>query len=270
MPGTQPERDHLELAAERLVRLPRRVDLRHHRRRSRPRRASARATRPRPRSPPAPSESRAGRRDRADPRDVRAHLHAELAQEGLGERAGRHARGGLARRGALEHVAHVRVPELLDAGEVGVARARQVHLVHLGVHRPGVHPLLPVLVVAVLDPHRHRAAERAPVADARGDLARGPSRSSCARRGRGRAGAGRGRASMSSGRSSRPAGRPSTIAVSPGPWDSPAVTKRKDMAPTPYKRGCGRQVGGGTAGRGLLRRACASGSVRELVSGRRG
>src|SRR5687767_9520430 len=57
---------------------------------------------------------------------------------------------------------------------------------------------------------------------------------------------------MSSGRSSRPAGSPSTIAVSPGPWDSPAVTNRKDMTPTPYKRGCGRQVGGGTAGRGLL------------------
>src|SRR5215211_291108 len=59
-------------------------------------------------------------------------------------------------------------------------------------------------------------------------------------------------ASMSSGRSSSPAGSPSTIAVSPGPWDSPAVTNRKDMTPTPYKRGCGRQVGGGTAGRGLL------------------
>src|SRR5215212_5796127 len=59
-------------------------------------------------------------------------------------------------------------------------------------------------------------------------------------------------ASMSSGRSSRPAGSPSTIAVSPGPWDSPAVTNRKDMTPTPYKRGCGRQVGGGTAGRSYL------------------
>src|SRR3954454_2723342 len=56
---------------------------------------------------------------------------------------------------------------------------------------------------------------------------------------------------MSSGRSSSPAGNPSTMAVSPGPWDSPAVTNRKDMAPTPYKRGCGRQVGGGTAGESL-------------------
>jgi hypothetical protein len=24
------------------------------------------------------------------------------------------------------------------------------------------------------------------------------------------------------------------MAVSPGPWDSPAVVKRNDMAPTPY------------------------------------
>src|SRR5215217_3449025 len=45
--------------------------------------------------------------------------------------------------------------------------------------------------------------------------------------------------SMSSGRSCRPAGSPSTIAVRPGPWDSPAVTKRKDMAPTPYLEGAG-------------------------------
>src|SRR5215210_8123225 len=58
--------------------------------------------------------------------------------------------------------------------------------------------------------------------------------------------------SMSSGRSSIPAGSPSTMAVSPGPWDSPAVTNRKDMTPTPYKRGCGRQVGGGTSWGGLL------------------
>src|SRR4051812_20506326 len=54
---------------------------------------------------------------------------------------------------------------------------------------------------------------------------------------------------MSSGTSSSPAGSPSTIAVRPGPCDSPAVTKRNDMTPTPYKRGCGRHVGGGTTGR---------------------
>src|SRR3954453_1778030 len=71
-------------------------------------------------------------------------------------------------------------------------------------------------------------------------------------------------ASMSSGRRSSPAGNPSTMAVSPGPWDSPAVTNRKDMAPTPYKRGCGRQVGGGTAASGL-----AEGDVRRAGPGLR-
>src|SRR3954447_16633190 len=45
--------------------------------------------------------------------------------------------------------------------------------------------------------------------------------------------------SMSAGLSSSPAGSPSTIAVSPGPCDSPAVTKRRDMAPTPYWRVAG-------------------------------
>src|SRR5215218_1111383 len=74
-------------------------------------------------------------------------------------------------------------------------------------------------------------------------------------------------ASMSSGRSASPAGSPSTIAVSPGPWDSPAVTNRKDMTPTPYKRGCGRQVGGGTTGRNCLEgnagRAAARARIRR-------
>src|SRR6188768_1924605 len=74
-------------------------------------------------------------------------------------------------------------------------------------------------------------------------------------------------ASTSSGRSSSPRGRPPTIAGSPGPWDSPAVTNRKDIAPTPYKRGCGRQVGGGTSGREVLadrmpRRAAARRRIR--------
>src|SRR4051794_2126906 len=43
--------------------------------------------------------------------------------------------------------------------------------------------------------------------------------------------------SRSSGVSSSPAGRPSTIAVSPGPWDSPAVVKRSAIGPQPYWRG---------------------------------
>ena len=97
------------------------------------------------------------------------HGNAELPQESLRERARRHPRRGFARAGPLEHVAHVGVAELEDPGEVGVARARQVHLLHLRIDRPGVHPLLPVGVVAVLDQERDRAAERAAVADAAAD-----------------------------------------------------------------------------------------------------
>ena len=51
-----------------------------------------------------------------------------------------------------------------------MAGARQVHLGQLGVDRPRAHPLLPVGVVAVGDLQRDRAAERAPVTDARRDL----------------------------------------------------------------------------------------------------
>ena len=150
-------------------------------------------------------------------------LDAERAQERLGERAGGDAGGGLARAGALEHVADVGEAVLLDAGEVGVAGPRQVDLLDLGLDRPGVHPLLPVRVVAVGDQQRDRAAERAPVADAGADLDRSrvsifirpPRPWPSWRRAMSRSSASRS--------SSSPAGRPSTIATSPGPCDSPAV-----------------------------------------------
>ena len=45
-------------------------------------------------------------------------------------------------------------------------------LVDLGLDRPRVHPLLPVRVIAVRDQERDRAAERAPVTDARAHLDR--------------------------------------------------------------------------------------------------
>ena len=101
---------------------------------------------------------------------MRDDLDADRAQERLRERAARHARRGLARARALEHVAHVGEAELPDAGEVGVAGAREVHLGHVGLDRPRVHPLLPVGVVAVGDLEGDGAAERAAVADAGGDL----------------------------------------------------------------------------------------------------
>src|SRR5690606_20575907 len=77
---------------------------------------------------------------------------------------------GFTRAGPFEHVADVAVAELPGAGEVGMAGTRRVHaddlLFDLGVDRPGVHPVFPVLVVAVGDQQRDRAAHRLAVADA--------------------------------------------------------------------------------------------------------
>ncbi len=97
---------------------------------------------------------------------------AEGGEEAAGDRAGRDASGGLAGAGALEHVADVVVAVLLGADQVGVAGARQVDLVDLGLDRPGVHPLLPVGVVAVGDEDGDRAAEGAAVAQSGADLDR--------------------------------------------------------------------------------------------------
>ena len=88
----------------------------------------------------------------------------------MATRAAGDARRGLASAGALEDVAHVGEAVLLGADEVGVARPRQVHLGGLGLDRPRVHPLFPVGEVAVVDLERDRAAERAAVADAGGDV----------------------------------------------------------------------------------------------------
>ena len=96
----------------------------------------------------------------------------ERRQELLGQRPRRDPGRGLARARALEDVAHVAMAVLERADEVGVAGPRQVRLLDLGLDRPGVHPLLPVRVVAVGDQERDRAAERAPVADPRSHLDR--------------------------------------------------------------------------------------------------
>ena len=97
---------------------------------------------------------------------------AEGVQELLGERPRGHPGRGLAGAGALEDVADVGVAELEQPGEVGVPWPGRVHLVNLGVHRPWIHPLLPVGVVAVLDQHRYRAPQGSPVAHAGADLDR--------------------------------------------------------------------------------------------------
>ena len=51
-----------------------------------------------------------------------------------------------------------------------MAGSWQVHLGHRLRHRPGIHPLLPVGVVAVGDLQRDRPSEGASVAHARGHL----------------------------------------------------------------------------------------------------
>ena len=103
--------------------------------------------------------------------------NAEAAEQLPGQRSGGHAGGGLARAGALEHVADVVVTVLDRAGEIGVARprARDVGPVlrsgrafrHLGLD---VHRLLPVHPVAIADQQRDRRAGGDAVADAGEDL----------------------------------------------------------------------------------------------------
>ena len=99
-------------------------------------------------------------------------LTPRAREEAAGDRAGGDTGGRLAGAGPLEHVADVVVAVLLGADQVGVAGTRQVDLVDLGLDRPGVHPLLPVGVVAVGDEHGDRAAQRAAVAQAGADLDR--------------------------------------------------------------------------------------------------
>ena len=169
-PGRHAEGDDLEDAAQRLVRLALDVDVLDHR----VARLAVQAAHGIvvDALEVLHAQRRVARRrpDRADLHHVRADLDAERAQEGLGQRAAGHARGGLARAGALEHVAHVGQAVLPGADEVGVAGARQVDLGHLGLHRPRVHPLLPVGEVAVGDLQGDRPAQRAPVAHPAGDL----------------------------------------------------------------------------------------------------
>ena len=179
---------HLEDAAERLVRLPQPVDLLDHRLAWPPGRGSAPASRRRPRSPRAPRSSRSGARHRADLDHVAVDLDPERRRKALAS-APAATRAAVSRALARSSTLRTSVwPNFSSAGEVGVAGARQVDLLDLGLDRPRVHPLLPVRVVAVGDQHGDRAAERAPVADARSGSRPRRSRSSSARRGRGRAG----------------------------------------------------------------------------------
>ncbi len=170
-PGDEAEGAHLEAAAEALVGLAQAVDLLDHRGARLGVEAAHRVVVDR--GEVLRAEVGALRRPhRGDLGHVAVDADAKRGEEAAGQRAGRDAGGGLAGAGPLEHVADVGVAVLLGADQVGVAGPRQVDLVDLRVDRPGVHPLLPVGVVAVGDEDRDRAAEGAAVAQAGADLDR--------------------------------------------------------------------------------------------------
>ena len=167
--------------------------------------------------------------DRPEREDAAADLDAALGEEELADRPRGDARRRLPRRGALEHVAQVRGAVLHSAGEIRVARPRPRESLaggRRGIDRERPHDGLPVRVVAVRDPDRDRGAECHAARGRRPRRAPRPSRSSCGRRARSRAGGGRARRPRRPGRSTSPDGIPSRIAVSRGPCDSPAVERR--------------------------------------------
>ena len=171
MPGHEAEGAHLELAAERLVLLPQAVDLGHHRLgRLGVQAADGRVVDPL--EVLGREVVALGRAHRGDLDHVAEDAHADRGEKALRDRARRDPRRGLARAGALEHVADVGEAELLQPRQVRVAGSREVRLLDLRVDGPGVHPLIPVRVVAVGDQDRDRAAQRPAVANARADLDR--------------------------------------------------------------------------------------------------
>jgi hypothetical protein len=100
--------------------------------------------------------------------DASPNRAQKLLHQGPGGNPGR----GFARARAFEHVARIGVTELEHPDQVCVAGPGQVRLLDLRVHRPWVHSLLPVRVVAVGDQYRHGAPERPPVPHTGADLDR--------------------------------------------------------------------------------------------------
>ncbi len=82
--------------------------------------------------------------------DVAGDFNAQGAQQQLGKGSGGYARGGLAGRGALQHVAGVGEVVFESAGKVGVARPRRSDGLVLGrvagFDRELFFPVLPVAV----------------------------------------------------------------------------------------------------------------------------
>jgi hypothetical protein len=96
--------------------------------------------------------------------------HPEHSQERLEQTAAGDAGGRLARGRPLEDVADVGLLVLLGADQVSVAGPREMDLCDVLLDRPGIHPLLPVGVVAIGDQKRDWTAERASVTHPSGYL----------------------------------------------------------------------------------------------------
>ena len=167
----EPEGHHLELAAQRLVRLPRRVDLGDHRlagarvQRAHGRLVHALEVRRRSSAVAARAPSTVPMRVTCERTSTPSARRNALASAPAATRA------AVSRADARSSTLRTSVwPNFWIPARSAWPGPRKVDLLDLRLHRPGVHPLLPVLVVAVLDPQRHRAAERAPVANPRRHL----------------------------------------------------------------------------------------------------
>src|SRR5579884_1481712 len=82
-------------------------------------------------------------------------------------------RGGLARAGTFDHLAHVVVAVFERAGKIGMTRAHACHRLdrrRLGWKWVGGHALAPVDPVAILDPQRNGRAQGVAVTHAGEDL----------------------------------------------------------------------------------------------------
>ena len=159
-----PVAEHLDHTTERVARGGRALDLRDHRFLGRRIEAAQRGLVDAIEVGGSRTGNVGGDRGRTHPDHVRDHRGPEVREQRLRERAGRDARRGLTRRGALEHVAGVVEAVLLHADEIGVAGPRLAELL-LGHPGSGRHLFLPLRPLGVVDHDRDRRAERGAVPD---------------------------------------------------------------------------------------------------------
>ena len=177
-PGTSPNARTSNTPPERLVRLAQPVDLGDHRRGRLGVQAANRRLVDRTRNPPAPGR-RGAERSRAVIWITCENTSTPSSRRNAFATAPPATRAAVSRALARSRMSRTSVSAvLLGADEIRVPGPRQVHLRQLRLHRPRVHPLLPVGVVPVDHLERDRPAQRPPMPNAAGDLAPGPARSS--------------------------------------------------------------------------------------------